>query len=102
VQRDAQRQPGRQPDVEQRQAVRAAHEGGERPISPTASTTPSSRAQRADQQALQQEHPLHLARVAPIARRMPISRRFCTTDTTSTLAMPSTTTTITTARISRC
>ena len=38
--------------------------------------------------------------VAPIARRMPISRRFCTTDTTSTLAMPSTTTIITTPRIS--
>jgi hypothetical protein len=35
-----------------------------------------------------------------MARRMPISRRFCTTDTTSTLAMPSTTTTSTTPRIS--
>jgi len=31
---------------------------------------------------------------------MPISRRFCTTDTTSTLAMPSTTTMATTRRIS--
>ncbi len=29
--------------------------------------------------------------LAPIARRMPISRRFCTTQTTSTLAMPSAT-----------
>ena len=34
-----------------------------------------------------------------MARRMPISRCFCTTDTTSTLAMPSTTTTATTSRI---
>ncbi len=39
-------------------------------------------------------------RVAPIARRMPISRCFCTTLTTSTLAMPSTTTSSTTPRIS--
>ena len=38
-------------------------------------------------------------RVAPMARRMPISRPFCTTDTTSTLAMPSTTTASTTPRM---
>ena len=31
----------------------------------------------------------------PLALRMPISRDFCTTDTTSTLAMPSATATIT-------
>ena len=40
-------------------------------------------------------------RVVPIARRMPISRRFCTTETTSTLAMPSTTTMATKIRIVR-
>ena len=39
------------------------------------------------------------ARLVPIARRMPISFCFCTTDTTSTLAMPSATTRITKNRI---
>ena len=65
----------------------------------SASGQPSSNRPSADDRALHQEHPHHLPRVAPIARRMPISRRFCTTDTTSTLAMPSTTTTSTIARI---
>jgi hypothetical protein len=37
----------------------------------------------------------------PIARRMPISRDFCTTDTTSTLAMPIATDSATNSRISR-
>ena len=38
-------------------------------------------------------------RVVPTARRMPISRFFCTTQTTSTLAMPSATATTTNAWI---
>ncbi len=40
-------------------------------------------------------------RGVPMARRMPISRWRCTTDTTSTLAMPSATATVTKARIMR-
>ena len=69
-------------------------------ISNCASTTPSTDPRAPTMAPCSKKMRSTWPCVAPIARRMPISRRFCTTDTTSTLAMPSTTTNITTPRMS--
>ncbi|MCC2633338.1 MAG: hypothetical protein K0S48_1224 [Ramlibacter sp.] len=70
-----------------------------RKIMPVASSRPSTAPKAPTTAPCSRNSRITCPRVAPIARRMPISRRFCTTDTTSTLAMPSTTTTTTTTRM---
>jgi hypothetical protein len=68
-------------------------------ISAAASTTPSTDPSAPTTAPWKRKMRNTWPRVAPIARRMPISRCFCTTETTSTLAMPSTTTMPTTPRM---